>query len=81
MKLPESLTTDNPKEAIGFAIAYAIEEGVLPENFKMSKEGYAILESAILAKWDGDSQVVNEIMIAFIAGYATGSRQVTYKDG
>ena len=82
MDIPDELITNNPKEAISYCIANGIEEGILPENFKMSQEGYDILTGTISTIWGKTTDdMVNQIMIAFIAGYATGSRQVEYKGG
>ena len=46
----------------------------------MSPAGYDILESAIEHIWGRtDEEILNQIMIAFITGYATGTEQVYYK--
>lgn len=78
-KIPDSIDTNDPREAISFCIANGIEEGILPENFNLSEEAYDIITSALIQVWDEmDSFVLNQIMIAFVAGYAAGKGQVKY---
>lgn len=80
MKLPDEIRTQNPKEAIAFCIAYGIEEGILPEKFNMTSDAYDVLQAAINRKWGTEpDEVINEIMIAFIAGYAVGKGEVQLK--
>ena len=79
MEIPESIDTNNPKEAIGFCIANGIEEGILPANFKMDDNAWKVLEGALRQVWDElDSFVLNQVMVAFVAGYAAGKGLVTF---
>jgi hypothetical protein len=78
--LPDSIRTNNPKELIAYNIAFAIKEGILPNGFNLSTEGYMILENVISHIWDkGDTDLLAQVITAFCAGYALGRQQIGAK--
>ena len=80
--IPDEITTNNAMEAIAYLIASVIKEGILPDTFKMGKDGYTILEKMLDSIWDKNTeQRMTEIVVGYITGYAVGSKQISVKNG
>ena len=79
MDIPEEITTDNPKELISFYMADAIDEGIIPQNFKMSSVGYDVLDDILKKIWEYDDALIAQVVYTFLTGYAVGSEQVGYR--
>ena len=77
-KVPSEITTHSPSELISYNIALAIQTGILPKGFNLPPDGYKILGNAVSSVW-GNTDMITQIILAFTAGYALGTGQVTVK--